>query len=523
MATKKTSTKKKIETVKKSTGKSLADKSTLTKSKEKSSPTSKKKVESKKTTPSVKKTSEKTASKPAASKNESTIFKPLDKENLTKVKSENKNDSIFSPKETTTEDLSSKKSVFSTDNKTITDSVFNSTNTDNQSTEKKSPQIKETKNDENIAKEDNSKIESIDDLLEAISIAKEKRETQNTDKDKTLLNKPIEKDNNKATSIDNLLSTNLYKKNTIDDKDSIKQEEKKTESIDNLLKTINTVKERKEDKDKSFYDKKSYNGAQYKSINKKNNKILPLSLIALFLIIAIGIVFFVINQQNNKDTSIASSVLENDIKNQSEVKNIEPEDVIDNPIINTNIADEEKVINVIDKKENTTTNNSLINKVDEEQSTKENIVDEAPPIKKEETNINKEIKVENTDNKIIVNDNIKTETAIPPVDGNYEIYTLKWKESVRTVAINKLGDERRWTTIYRLNSDTFKSPDIYFFGNKIKLPKNKKSIDNMTNEELLSLIEDYKFTISAYQKETGKQTDISRLNAIIKILNEKIK
>ena len=517
MATKKTSTKKKIDTVKKTTGKSLADKSTITKSKEKSSPTSKKKVESKKTTTSIKKT----ANKPDASKNESTIFKPLDKENLTKVKSENKNDSIFSPKETTTEDLSSKKSIFSTDNKTITDSVFNSSNTDKQSTEKKSPPIKETKNDVNIAKEDNNKIESIDDLLEAISIAKEKRETQNTDKDKILLNKPIEKDNNKATSIDDLLSTSPYKKNTIDDKTSIKQEEKKTESIDNLLKTINTVKERKEDKDKSFYDKKSYNATEYKSINKKNNKILPLSLIALFLIIGIGIVFFVINQQNNKDTFIASSVLENEIKNESEVKNIEPEDVIDNPITNTNITDEEKII---DEEENTTnTNESLINKVDEEQSTKEDIVGEVPPIEKEETNINKEVKVEDTNDKIIINDNIKTETAIPPVDGDYEIYTLKWQESVRTVAINKLGDERRWTTIYRLNSDTFKSPDIYFFGNKIKLPKNKKSIDNMTNEELLSLIEDYKFTILAYQKETGKQTDINRLNAIIKLLNEKIK
>lgn len=91
-------------------------------------------------------------------------------------------------------------------------------------------------------------------------------------------------------------------------------------------------------------------------------------------------------------------------------------------------------------------------------------------------------------------------------------YKIQWQDSMSTISAKQLGDERRWPTIYKMNTDVLPSPDRYTFGTKIRIPTDKNKIENMPKDALSSLIEDYNYTIDRYQK-TGVHGEAKKLSA----------
>lgn len=91
-------------------------------------------------------------------------------------------------------------------------------------------------------------------------------------------------------------------------------------------------------------------------------------------------------------------------------------------------------------------------------------------------------------------------------------YKIQWQDSMSTISSKQLGDERRWPTIYKMNTDVIPSPDRYTFGTKIKIPTDKNKIEDMPKDALSSLIEDYNYTIDRYHK-TGVHGEAKKLSA----------
>ncbi len=333
---------------------------------------------------------------------------------------------------------------------------------------------------------------------------------------------------------------------------------KRSESINNLLKTIETVKSESNkpvDYDKAKYDKP-------KAAEKKKSKkgIVPIAAALIFIILISGTLLIVRGGKNR--TQVVSSsesgvrTSDNSVNNSSkesnaDVVNAEITEVSDASVVDgleSLTTDENAAINLDETLQMLADNSgtSVDEVVVETPSTPEPVVEDPVVVAAVEPAPIPEPIVVTPEPEPVVTRTPTPEPVVtptpaptpepvvtptpPPVvvsqsaidSGEYEIYTLKWKESVRNVAISKLGDERRWTTIYRLNSDVFKTPDLYYFGDKIKLPRNKKSVDEMNAQEIRSLIDDCRFTIAAYEREGNKQGEIAALNYVINSLNEKL-
>jgi len=51
------------------------------------------------------------------------------------------------------------------------------------------------------------------------------------------------------------------------------------------------------------------------------------------------------------------------------------------------------------------------------------------------------------------------------------IYVVQPKDSLISIAENKLGDFNRWQEIYKANSDQIKDPDVIYAGQRFKVCK----------------------------------------------------
>ena len=77
-------------------------------------------------------------------------------------------------------------------------------------------------------------------------------------------------------------------------------------------------------------------------------------------------------------------------------------------------------------------------------------------------------------------------------------YRTKWTDTLTSIASSELGDARRWPTIYVMNENIFRDPDSLVFNRDIKIPENKKKIEDMTAEEKRALYDDYMRVAQVY-------------------------
>ena len=77
-------------------------------------------------------------------------------------------------------------------------------------------------------------------------------------------------------------------------------------------------------------------------------------------------------------------------------------------------------------------------------------------------------------------------------------YRTKWTDTLTSIASSELGDARRWPTIYVMNENIFRDPDSLVFNRDIRIPENKKKIEDMTAEEKRALYDDYMRVAQVY-------------------------
>ena len=77
-------------------------------------------------------------------------------------------------------------------------------------------------------------------------------------------------------------------------------------------------------------------------------------------------------------------------------------------------------------------------------------------------------------------------------------YRTKWTDTLTSIASSELGDARRWPTIYVMNENIFRDPDSLVLNRDIRIPENKKKIEDMTAEEKRALYDDYMRVAQVY-------------------------
>ena len=96
-------------------------------------------------------------------------------------------------------------------------------------------------------------------------------------------------------------------------------------------------------------------------------------------------------------------------------------------------------------------------------------------------------------------------------------YRTKWTDTLTSIASSELGDARRWPSIYVMNENIFKDPDSLVFNKDIKIPENKKKIDDMTAEEKRALYDDYMRVVQVYLN-IGKTNSANTLRSRARLI-----
>ena len=96
-------------------------------------------------------------------------------------------------------------------------------------------------------------------------------------------------------------------------------------------------------------------------------------------------------------------------------------------------------------------------------------------------------------------------------------YRTKWTDTLTSIASSELGDARRWPSIYVMNENIFKDPDSLVFNKDIKIPENKKKIDDMTAEEKMALYDDYMRVVQVYLN-IGKTNSANTLRSRARLI-----
>ena len=96
-------------------------------------------------------------------------------------------------------------------------------------------------------------------------------------------------------------------------------------------------------------------------------------------------------------------------------------------------------------------------------------------------------------------------------------YRTKWTDTLTSIASSELGDARRWPSIYVMNENIFKDPDSLVFNKDIKIPENKKKIDDMTTEEKRALYDAYMRVVQVYLS-IGKTNSANTLRSRARLI-----
>ena len=261
---------------------------------------------------------------------------------------------------------------------------------------------------------------------------------------------------------------------------------------------------------------------------KKSNK--TVAIIGIIIII-LGLVFLGFQFLGNKNDGTEDGFYDNNITatNETETNNII------SPITNENNAEEiDNLENTNEVSQTPTDNNNAV--ITEQTNNNENIANT-----NSQTN-NTTIATNNVTNTISrANTNITTpqpNLPNPPVIPNPppnpqsqnsnqnrtsylggNTYRTKWTDTLTSIASSELGDARRWPSIYVMNENIFKDPDSLVFNKDIKIPENKKKIDDMTAEEKRALYDDYMRVVQVYLsigKTNSANTLRSRARLIIR-------
>ena len=238
---------------------------------------------------------------------------------------------------------------------------------------------------------------------------------------------------------------------------------------------------------------------------KKSNKIVA---IIGIIIIILGLSYLGFQCFGNRDESLEDGFY------NLETNETETNDII-SPI--TNDANNEEIDNITNEINSTNDINAVIEQtnISNENTSNTNLQtnNTLPASTNNVININTNNTISQTDTNIAIPQpnlpNPPVITTPPPnptqnsnqnrtsyLGGN--TYRTKWTDTLTSIASSELGDARRWPTIYVMNENIFRDPDSLVFNRDIKIPENKKKIEDMTAEEKRALYDDYMRVAQVY-------------------------
>ena len=238
---------------------------------------------------------------------------------------------------------------------------------------------------------------------------------------------------------------------------------------------------------------------------KKSNKIVA---IIGIIIIILGLSYLGFQCFGNRDESLEDGFY------NLETNETETNDII-SPI--TNDANNEEIDNITNEINSTNDINAVIEQtnISNENTANTNLQtnNTLPASTNNVININTNNTISQTDTNIAIPQpnlpNPPVITTPPPnptqnsnqnrtsyLGGN--TYRTKWTDTLTSIASSELGDARRWPTIYVMNENIFRDPDSLVFNRDIRIPENKKKIEDMTAEEKRALYDDYMRVAQVY-------------------------
>ena len=238
---------------------------------------------------------------------------------------------------------------------------------------------------------------------------------------------------------------------------------------------------------------------------KKSNKIVA---IIGIIIIILGLSYLGFQCFGNRDESLEDGFY------NLETNETETNDII-SPI--TNDANNEEIDNITNEINSTNDINAVIEEtnISNENTANTNLQtnNNSPTSANNVININTNNTISQADTNIAIPQpnlpNPPVITTPPPnptqnsnqnrtsyLGGN--TYRTKWTDTLTSIASSELGDARRWPTIYVMNENIFRDPDSLVFNRDIRIPENKKKIEDMTAEEKRALYDDYMRVAQVY-------------------------
>ena len=238
---------------------------------------------------------------------------------------------------------------------------------------------------------------------------------------------------------------------------------------------------------------------------KKSNKIVA---IIGIIIIILGLSYLGFQCFGNRDESLEDGFY------NLETNEIETNDII-SPI--TNDANNEEIDDITNEINSTNDINAVIEQtnISNENTSNTNLQtnNNSPASTNNVININTNNTISQADTNIAIPQpnlpNPPVITTPPPnptqnsnqnrtsyLSGN--TYRTKWTDTLTSIASSELGDARRWPTIYVMNENIFRDPDSLVFNRDIRIPENKKKIEDMTAEEKRALYDDYMRVAQVY-------------------------
>ena len=238
---------------------------------------------------------------------------------------------------------------------------------------------------------------------------------------------------------------------------------------------------------------------------KKSNKIVA---IIGIIIIILGLSYLGFQCFGNRDESLEDGFY------NLETNEIETNDII-SPI--TNDANNEEIDDITNEINSTNDINAVIEQtnISNENTSNTNLQtnNNSPASTNNVININTNNTISQADTNIAIPQpnlpNPPVITTPPPnptqnsnqnrtsyLGGN--TYRTKWTDTLTSIASSELGDARRWPTIYVMNENIFRDPDSLVFNRDIRIPENKKKIEDMTAEEKRALYDDYMRVAQVY-------------------------
>ena len=238
---------------------------------------------------------------------------------------------------------------------------------------------------------------------------------------------------------------------------------------------------------------------------KKSNKIVA---IIGIIIIILGLSYLGFQCFGNRDESLEDGFY------NLETNEIETNDII-SPI--TNDANNEEIDDITNEINSTNDINAVIEQtnISNENTSNTNLQtnNNSPASTNNVININTNNTISQADTNIAIPQpnlpNPPVITTPPPnptqnsnqnrtsyLSGN--TYRTKWTDTLTSIASSELGDARRWPTIYVMNENIFRDPDSLVLNRDIRIPENKKKIEDMTAEEKRALYDDYMRVAQVY-------------------------